>query len=114
LGIEDAIRQFRAAATQKGEFGESTADDHRSHLEMANAWRELHSQGDAGRDAFKRLLTDDSGWVRGWVAAQLLSVGDWDAVPVLEELARRDGLCGFSARTTLAQWRASRLSSPFS
>jgi len=114
LNIDEAIQRFRTAALQKCEFVQSAADDHHLHREMATAWRELHNQGIAGHDAFKKLLADESGYVRGWVAAQLLSEGDNDAVPVLEELARGQGVSGFNAQMTLNEWRANRLSSPFS
>jgi hypothetical protein len=114
LKIEETIQRFREAVLKKGEFAPSAADDHRLHGEMATAWRELQSQGIAGRDAFKGLLTDESCDVRGWVAAQLLSEGDRDALSVLEELSRSQGADGFSARMTLKEWRAKRLSSPFS
>jgi hypothetical protein len=48
------------------------------------------------------------------VAAQLLSEGDRDAVPVLNELVCGQGSDGFNAQMTLKEWRAKRLSSPFS
>ena len=114
MNIDEAIQRFRTAALQKGEFVQSAADDRHLHREMATAWRELHNQGIAGRDAFKKLLADESRYVRGWVAAQLLSEGDRDAVPVLNELARGQGIDSFNAQMTLKEWRAKRLSSPFS
>ena len=113
MKIEETIQRFREAVLKKGQFAQSATDDHRLHCEMARAWRELQSQGIAGRNAFKGLLIDESCDVRGWVAAQLLSEGDRDALPVLEELSRSRGVDGFSARMTLKEWRAERLSSPF-
>jgi hypothetical protein len=83
MNINEAIQRFRTAAIQKRDFAQAAAEDHRLHRDMATAWRELHNQGIAGRDAFKKLLADESKYVRGWVAAQLLSEGDRDAVPVL-------------------------------
>jgi len=114
MNIDEAIQRFRTAAIQKGDFAQFAVEDHRLHREMATAWCELHNQGIAGRDAFKKLLADESRYVRGWVAAQLLSEGDRDAVPVLNELARGQGIDGFNAQMTLKEWRAKRLSSPFS
>ncbi len=76
MNIDEAIQRFRTAAIQKGDFAQPAAEDHRLHREMATAWRELHNQGIAGRDAFKKLLADESKYVRGWVAAQLLSEGE--------------------------------------
>jgi hypothetical protein len=114
MNIDEAIQRFRTAAIQKGDFPQSVAEDHRLRRAMATAWCELHNQGIAGRDAFKKLLADESRYVRGWVAAQLLSEGDRDAVPVLNELARGQGIDGFNAQMTLKEWRAKRLSSPFS
>jgi hypothetical protein len=112
MNIDEAIQRFRTAAIQKSDFAQFAAEDHRLHREMATAWCELHNQGIAGRDAFKKLLADKSRYVRGWVAAQLLSEGDRDAVPVLNELARGQGIDGFNAQMTLKEWRAKRLSLP--
>jgi hypothetical protein len=47
------------------------------------------------------------------VAAQLLSDGDEIAVPVIEQLAVDPGIRGFTAATTLKEFRAGRLRSPF-
>jgi hypothetical protein len=113
VNVEEAIERFRLAAIEKGDFAEAANADHRLHREMAMAWRELNDKGVSGRDAFKRLLGDKSVHVRAWVAAQLLSEGDRDAVAVLEELANGNGMGGFTARMTLKEWRANRLSSPF-
>src|SRR5262245_44346513 len=113
MNIDEAIQRFRTAAIQKGDFAQSAVEDHRLYGELATAWRELHNQGIAGRDAFKKLLADESQYVRGCVAAQLLSEGDRDAVPVLNGLARGQGTDGFNAQEKPKECRPKRLESPF-
>jgi hypothetical protein len=100
---------------EKGDFVTPARKDHRLHRQMQKAWRFLAEQGEAGKNAFAGLLTDESVHVRTWVAAQLLSEGNERAVRVLEKIAQEDssGLTGFAAETTLKEWKRGRLSPPF-
>ena len=111
--IARAVGEFRSAAEQKADGGSSPKEDARLHAQMSAAWHCLDAFGGAGRSAFKRLLQDPSPYVRSWVAAQLLSDGDVDGEPVLEEIEAQGGMRGFIARMTLDQWRKGKLGSPF-
>jgi len=102
------------AAIEKGDFAEPTGRDSALHASMAQAWRELERHGEAGLEAFRLLLSDESPSVRSWVAPQLLCLGDESGFPVLEELVANGGMLGFSAEAVLREWRAGRLQSPFS
>lgn len=113
MDVSELVERFRHAANEKGEVCLPMRRDHRPHQEMAAAWRDLQNSGQLGRDAFKALLRDGSSRVRAWVAAQLLSEGDVDAVPVLQQLAHEAGLRALSAKMTLSEWRSGRLRSPF-
>src|SRR4051795_1160693 len=96
----DSIARFVNAAVAKGHFADRR-EDARLHASMEVAFLEVN-ETDAGRRAFKALLHHASCEVRQWVASQLLSEGDESAIAVLEELAKRQGLQGFSAQMTLS------------
>lgn len=73
----------------------------------------LEFAGTEGRSAFRALLSDDSPYVRMWVASQLLADGEEEAVEVVESLTEARGPLGHGARIALGQWRAGEHSSPF-
>lgn len=75
---------------------------------MVEAWRFLYEEAPGGHDAFKTLLGDKSDYVRLWVAAQLLTEGDPNAVQVLE-IVRIGGLLSLDAEITPREWRHGRL-----
>ena len=113
MTIAEAIKDFRDAADAKAEGVTPASKDHALHARMACAFSCLSSHGAEGEAAFAALLQDDSPHVRGWVAAQLLSGGERSAIPVIEELAALPGIRGFTAATTLKEFQAGRLRSPF-
>ena len=112
MRIEEAIEQFRDSAIAKADFASPASRDHALHESMASAWLVLDSHGVAGREAFFSLLSDESVHVRGWVAAQLLALGDERAIPFLEADSAAKGLPGLAAKTVLQEWRAGRLKPP--
>lgn len=112
MGILEATAEFRRAAIEKGDFADPARRDHALHAAMSAAWRELESNSDAGRRAFRSLLLDESPQVRIWVAAQLLALGDESGVHALEDAAASDELLGLSAKTVLREWRKGRLRPP--
>ena len=112
MSIDDAVRQFRRAAIEKGDFAAPAAEDAALHESMVAAWQALERRGPAGRSAFRALLCDDSRHVRGWVASQLLALGDESGVRVLESDAQLGGLGGLASRTVLAEWKSGRLEPP--
>jgi hypothetical protein len=112
--VADAVERFKVAANEKGECGATAGADARLYSQMRSAWRHLYDSGLSGRAAFKALLCDPSTHVRRWVAAQLLSEGDLEAVEVLQELAAGSGLSAAIARATLDEWQNGRLGPPLS
>ncbi len=112
MTIDEAIRRFRSAAIEKGDFAEPALRDHVLVDEMKEAWQILESHGKAGRRAFQALLSDESRHVRGWVAAQLLALGDGSMVAVLEADASAGGVHGFDSEMVLKEWRGGRLKPP--
>jgi hypothetical protein len=97
MTISSASEEFRAAAISKAAFAEPSRDEE-LHRIMSSALSFLQSQSESGREAFHRLLADESAHVRIWVAAQLLVEGDERALPVLRELVAGFGLAGFRGR----------------
>ena len=112
MTIQEAVRSFREAAISKESFV-SAREDRRLYRLMTKAFLFLRVQGPPGREAFQRLLEDDSASVRCWVAAQLLSEGDQKAAPVLRELVHLPFPMGFDAEMTLEEYGKGRLKSPF-
>lgn len=111
--IDAALKQFRDAAISKGDFATPASLDHKLHAQMSQAATILLSGSPEGREAFSALLQDDSPHVRGWAAAQLLSEGDLRALQVMEQLSNEPSIRAFTAKVTLDEFRAGRLSSPF-
>src|SRR2546427_12984350 len=93
--IDELVRDFRIAAMEKGEEGGVL--DRALHDRLRSSFQQLAALGDPGRKAFATLLSDPAPTVRGWVAAQLLVEGDARALPVLQELARQEGIGGVQA-----------------
>jgi hypothetical protein len=114
LTVDELIAAFRSAAIAKGDFAKPARLDHKFHEQMSSALQQLRRLGKPGEAAFRELLNDSSPHIRNWVAAELLSRGDQDARAVLEALSRDPGPVGFIASTTLREYEAGRLGSPFS
>ena len=110
--IASAIAAFREAAVAKAEFATPSAKDHELHAAMATAWR-LCRSSDEGIRALRELLEDSNDYVRCWVAAGLLSIGEVHARSTLEVIAQRSDLLGFNAQIVLQEFEAGRLRSPF-
>ncbi|WP_300672170.1 hypothetical protein [Desulfoluna sp.] len=113
MKIQNLVQKFRQAAIEKGEFAEPASKDHKLFDLMAGSWRELFALGEEGQEAFKELLSDDSRFVRCWVAGQLLGLGDTSGVEVLEVDAAQGDIQAFNSEMTLGEWRKGRLSPPF-
>ncbi len=62
-----------------------------------------------GREFLLGLLGHDDMHVRGWAAKDCLFFDSPEAVKVLEDLGKDDGLRGLAAQTTLSEWRKGRL-----
>jgi hypothetical protein len=113
MSIAEAIVDFRSAAEAKGDFASPASGDHALAARMARAYECVSSYGADGLSAFRSLLQDPSPHVRVWVAAQLLPTDEPLAASVLEELSSLPGIWGFTAATTLKEFRAGRLRAPF-
>lgn len=63
-----------------------------------------------GRQAILELTKDASPYVRGWAAAHSLAWSPTVAHATLQALAESDGLYAFTAKMTLKEFDAGRLS----
>ncbi|WP_095976979.1 DUF2019 domain-containing protein [Melittangium boletus] len=68
------------------------------------AYKKLRDHGEAGRDALSRLLTHSRMDVRVYAATFLLSDRPEQALPVLREAAKSEGLIPFEASQALKYW----------
>lgn len=113
MPIADAISAFRSAAIAKGDIASPRSLDIAFLERLADAFAELDAAGPEGRAALKNLLQDRSPYVRRWAAHQLLSEGDADALPVLQQLGAEQTPLGLTVENLLADHAAGRLTSPF-
>lgn len=104
---DELIRLYEKAAAEhsqanrRGDFkaGNPAAD------RVAAIYKVIRSRGlDHQRMLLPLLLSSDKG-VRGWAAAHALEFEPRQAEAVLSELAKLEGLEGFSAKMTLKTWR---------
>ena len=104
------IEAYRRCAAATG--GVNAVEANRAHDEMHRAYKVLRST-DAGRQAILTLIRDPSPNVRCWAAAHSLAWAEFEARQALEELVASDGRCAFTARMTLREFDAGRLSSEY-
>lgn len=113
MPVQDAIAAFRSAAIAKGDIASPRSLDIAFLERLTDAFAELDDAGPEGRAAFKNLLQDRSPYVRRWAAHQLLSEGDTNALPVLQQIAAEQTPLGLTVEKLLADHAADRLTSPF-
>jgi hypothetical protein len=70
------------------------------------AYKKLRDHGEAGRDALAGLLTHPRMDVRVYAAGCLLSDRPEQALPILREAAKGEGLIPFEASQVLKYWDA--------
>lgn len=69
-----------------------------------NAFQEIRSLGNEGRDALSELMHTGRDDVKGMTAAFLLRYKTKEAYEVLRNLALGEGLVAFSASESIARW----------
>jgi hypothetical protein len=112
--VEVLVAAYRRAASAHGKA--SVAGDHRTankhFYTIAAIYRELRKRGRDCQLAILPLLTSDDLDVRAWAAAHSLEFSPSAGRPVLEELAKNQGIVGLEAQMTLREWQAGRLTFP--
>ena len=112
--IAQAVSAFREAAIAKGSKGHRESPfDRDMHAAMAREVEVLRSMGAAGTEALWSLARDPDVEVRAWAATELLSRGETEALPIIEQLTNSPGLLSVASKLVLQQYRAGRLESPF-
>jgi hypothetical protein len=107
MPLEELVEQFArnvAAQTEAIWRGDAKAGNKHAR-QRAAAFKQLRAHGDAGRDALAALLTHPSVDVRTMAAVYLLRHRTDEAVAVLEQVARGQGLIAFEAGQALERWK---------
>ena len=105
--LASLTEQYRRSAAGTGAATPDSAN--RCHDAMHEAYKQLRGT-QSGRDAILALINDPSPHVRRWAASHSLAWAPQAARKALEELVRADGPCAFTARITLEEFDAGRLS----
>ena len=71
--------------------------------------KEFERRGAEGQEALLTLMRHNEAWVQLWASAYGLLCVPQHAEPVLVKLSLAPGLCGFTAETTLEEWRKGSL-----
>jgi hypothetical protein len=113
-GIDELLDAYEQAAVIAGKATES--GDYKANNKAVDTiqavYAELRSRGPEARRALLGLLGHEDPGVRLWAASHALDFSPGDGEPVLEELCSVGQLLGFSAKTTLQEWRKGNLKFP--
>lgn len=111
---EALLVAYRNAAASHGRCsadGDHTEANAQAEV-VAGAYRELRRRGADSQQQLLEFLDDDDDSVRSWVGAHALEFAPKRGESVLAALAEGKSMPAFSARMTLREWRAGRLSFP--
>jgi hypothetical protein len=106
MTLESVAEEFAhnaAAQTDAIWRGDAKAGNKYAKRYLA-AFKKLRTHGDAGRDALAALLMHPRMDVRVRAAIYLLADRPGQAVPVLEEAAKSEGMIPFEAAQALKYW----------
>jgi Domain of unknown function (DUF2019) len=104
--LEQLVEKFAhhtVAQTEAIWRGDAKTGNRHARQRVA-AFKQLRAQGDAGRDALAVLLGHPNVDVRTMAAAYLLRHRTQEAVAVLEQAAKGQGLIAFQAQQCLKRW----------
>lgn len=107
MALTDLVEQFAqhvAAQTDAIWQGDSKLGNKHAKQYIA-AFDKLRARGDAGRDALAALLTHPRMDVRVKAAAYLLRHRTGEAMRVLEDAAKGEGMIPFIASQVLKNWK---------
>ncbi|NMO13452.1 DUF2019 domain-containing protein [Pyxidicoccus fallax] len=102
-GLVDSFARYTVAQTDAIWKGDARIGNKHAKQRIA-AFKKLCAHGDAGRDALCALLTHPRADVRAMAATYLLRHRTAEAIAVLEEVAKGDGLVAFEAGQALKRW----------
>jgi uncharacterized protein (UPF0335 family) len=107
MDLESIVEEFArnvAAQTDAIMRGARSKGGDKEAKRYIAAYKKLRDHGAAGRDALARLLTHSRMDVRVYAAGFLLSDRPEQALPVLKEAAKGEGLIPFEASQALKHW----------
>jgi Domain of unknown function (DUF2019) len=106
-----AYRQAAKLHGQATERGDHEAANKSAEL-VAAVYAELRRRGGAAQAGLLSLLVDSEPAVRLWSASHALEFSPAAGEAALEQLCAAGRFLGFTAKTTLKEWRAGRLRFP--
>jgi hypothetical protein len=112
MEVNSSQREFVEAARQYGlqMSNHQFAATKHEYDKIVGALRALRQSPDQGESFLLTCLSDPDPSVVTWAALYLLPYREHEAVQALSRVAHGDaGLVGLGAETTLAEWRAGRL-----
>ncbi|HEX5748811.1 MAG TPA: hypothetical protein VFZ09_21395 [Archangium sp.] len=107
MDLESIVEEFarnvaaQTDAIMRGDRGKGGDKEAKRYIA---AYKKLRDHGEAGRDALARLLTHSRMDVRVYAAGFLLGDRPEQALPVLREAAKGEGLIPFEASQALKYW----------
>ena len=104
--VPDLLARYESAAKLAGQI-EDTRRQNLAANELSAIHLELRRRGNTALLALVPFLASSDGSLRLWAASHLLP--DPQAETVLEEIAAGRGLDSVTAKYTLGEWRAGRL-----
>lgn len=102
--LVEVFAHHTVAQTEAIWRGDSKTGNRHARQRVA-AFKQLRAHGDAGRDALAVLLAHPNVDVRTMAAAYLLRHRTQEAVAVLEQAAKGEGLIAFEAQQCLLRWK---------
>ncbi|WP_170115481.1 hypothetical protein [Melittangium boletus] len=107
MDLESIVEEFArnvSAQTDAIMRGDRSKGGDKEAKRYIAAYKKLRDHGEAGRDALAGLLTHSRMDVRVYAAGFLLSDRPEQALPVLREAAKGEGLIPFEASQALKYW----------
>ncbi len=106
IKAEDLVRQFADSVVAQDEClerNDATTGNKHARRRIA-AFRKLRAMGDSGREALAVLLRDPRPNVRTLAATYLLRYKNAEALAVLRELSKGQGMIAFGASEAIKRW----------
>jgi hypothetical protein len=114
VDMTQLVSTYREAAKRHGqatERGDHQAANKSAEL-VAEIYAELRRRGGSAQAGLLPLLEDSEPGVRLWSASHALEFAAVAGEATLEQLSTAGGFLGFTAKTTLKEWRSGRLRFP--
>jgi hypothetical protein len=104
--IPTLVRTYREAAISHRDAQLTDPKTANRNAKLAvSIYKELRARGPEAQRALIPLVHDEDVRVRSWAAVDALEFAPGEALPVLEELDKRERVIGLSASIALKNWK---------